>query len=113
MYRHKDEKSIVLGHYFKLEEGWKNMQEVFEKVREACNPSYSVDKEKANGFFFYLGVGNYIDFLNELLHKEEIKYFVGYRKGNVYLYGRKDLKLYIKLIGKKKSNGRKSVQANR
>lgn len=109
LYRHKNKKSIVLGHYFKLEEGWENEDELFERVQDAFNPCFSVGSKEANGFFFYLGVGNYVDFLNRLLRNEKINYCAGFRHGTVYLYGRKDLKLYKRLMERKNRNGREPV----
>lgn len=113
MYRHRDEKSIVLGYYFHLPEKWKSQEELYENIVEASNPSNSVGEEEANGFFFFLGVGDYGGLLDKFIKKPKMKFFLGCRRGKVYLYGRKKLKFYRKIIGRTKTNGRKSVQANR
>lgn len=108
LYRHRDKKCIVLGHYFSMEEGWTSNKDLLERLKEACNPSFSVKAEDANGFFCFLGVGNYKYLLNDFTKMKNIKFFVGYRKGRVYIYGRNKINLYKKLIGKVKRNERKS-----
>lgn len=102
LYRHRDEKSIVLGYYFHLPEKWESQEELYENIVEASNPSNSVSEEEANGFFVFLGVGDYGSLLDKFIKTPKMKFFLGCRRGKVYLYGRRALKLYRKNIGRDK-----------
>lgn len=100
---------LVMGHFFHISEGWEDMEGVWENVKECCNPSNSVGRNEANGFFFYLVVGDYSRFVVSLLKMPKMKYFIGYRRGNVYLYGRKEARLHLKLIERNNRHGGKSI----
>ena len=95
-----------MGHFFRMEDGWADVEECWSRVKQACVPSLSCSRHDANGFFFYLGVGDFRVLLRWMIKEERMKYFIGFRAGNVYLYGRKEVELLIKLLGKGKNHGR-------
>lgn len=109
LYRRWDDRCLVMGHFFRMEDGWADVEECWCRVKQACVPSLSCSRHDANGFFFYLGVGDFRVLLRWMIKEERMKYFIGFRAGNVYLYGRKEVELLIKLLGKGKNHGRQSV----
>ena len=92
-----------------MEDGWADVEECGSRGEEGGGPVLSCSRHDANGFFFYLGVGDFRVLLRWMIKEERMKYFIGFRAGNVYLYGRKEVELLIKLLGKGKNHGRQSV----
>lgn len=89
---------LVLGHYYRIEPDnvrvW-GMESEFLRTRHI--EEASVSYEEANGFFFFLGVGDYVGFLKHLKASAHLQFGSGHRRGKLYVYSRKELDLYIKL----------------
>lgn len=89
---------LVLGHYYYIapeDITSYGMEAAFLRARniQSANVSY----EEANGFFFFLGIGDYIGFLRHLQLSAQLQFGSGLRRGLLYVYTRKELSLYIKL----------------
>lgn len=89
---------LVLGHYYRIDPEevrvW-GMESEFLRTRHISDSA--VDYEEANGFFFFLGIGDYVGFLKHLKASTHLQFGSGHRRGKLYVYSRKELDLYIKL----------------
>ena len=89
---------LVLGHYYRIEpDNVRVWGEASEFLRTRHIEGASVSYEEANGFFFFLGVGDYVGFLKHLQLSPHLQFGSGHRHGKLYVYSRKELDLYIKL----------------
>lgn len=89
---------LVLGHYYRIEpDNVRVWGEASEFLRTRHIEEASVSYEEANGFFFFLGVGDYVGFLRHLQLSPHMQFGSGHRHGKLYVYSRKELDLYIKL----------------
>lgn len=94
---------LVLGHYYRIDPEavrvW-GMESEFLRTRYIADSC--VDYEEANGFFFFLGVGDYTGFLKHLKASAHLQFGSGHRRGKLYVYSRKELDLYIKIKSRSK-----------
>lgn len=89
---------LVLGHYYRIDpEEVRVWGKEAEFIRTRHIKEASVSYEEANGFFFFLGAGDYLCFLRHLQLSTHIQFGSGHRRGKLYVYTRKELELYIKL----------------
>lgn len=89
---------LVLGHYYRIEpDNVRVWGDASEFLRTRHIEEASVSYEEANGFFFFLGVGDYVGFLRHLQLSPHMQFGSGHRHGKLYVYSRKELDLYIKL----------------
>lgn len=89
---------LVLGHYYHIDpDEVRVWGQTAEFIRTMNIKEASVSYEDANGFFFFLGVGDYSGFLRHLKLSTHLQFGSGLRRGVLYVYSRKELDLYIKL----------------